>query len=385
MKDSVESFKKSMRLYLDEAPKVKLKRKKTRSNGEGSIRKKGNGWEGRYTFGYTSDGKQIRKSVYAESRKECNEKLQAAIKIAEESQTIPVPEKTPILTEWLKLWLSEYRKELDGASRQRYIRFISKLESLPVSGKKLNDILPIELQQYINEFNSFDLAKRAIGMLKMSMQSAVDNGYIARNPAAALRNPLSKPAEKFEDSQKAFTKKEQEEFLAAIQDNPYRLIYYIILYAGLRRGEATALTWDKIDLVKRQIHVTEAAKRGEGKGYTVGKTKTVKSVRIVPISPTLLAILSAEPNKDGYVCARKNGEMLNADIVTMDFSEVMKKLGQDHTLYHLRHTFATRCNELGISPKVVQSWMGHADISMTLNTYTHATQDLLAEEIGKMV
>ena len=200
----------------------------------------------------------------------------------------------------------------------------------------------------------------------------------------SLRNNNERSAKRYEDNKKSFTHAEEQAFNEAIKDNPYKLIYQVSLLAGLRRGEATALKWENIDLINRVIRVKEAAKR-EGTGYTVGSTKTTNSVRTVPIAPTLFDILNSVGNKSDLLCPNAHGAMLNADILTMDFAAIMKQLGQQHTFHHLRHTFATRCIvDKGINPKVVQAWLGHATVDMTMNTYTHATEDLVDKEIQKL-
>ena len=291
---------------------------------------------------------------------------------------------SPTLGDWLLVWLKEYRKDLGDASRHRYIVYVEKMNKA-LAEKKIAELLPIDLQQYVNSFTSYETAKRALGFLRAALQDALNNGFTSKNPAAGLRNPIPPPENRFDESKKSFTIQEEQAFLTAIQDSPYRLIYQISLLAGLRRGEATALHWDNIDLVKRQITVKEAAKRGSGKGYSIGKTNTAAGLRTVPISNTLYEILMAIPDQSGFVCPNKQGKMLNADILTMDFAEIMKRLNMQHTFHHLRHTFATRCVlDKGIHPKVVQSWMGHATVDMTMNTYTHATDDLIQTETQKL-
>ncbi|MDE6397847.1 MAG: site-specific integrase, partial [Clostridiales bacterium] len=348
------------------------KRRRSRANGEGSIRKRDNNtYEGRYTVGFVN-GKQIVRSVYGKTRKECNDKMQAAIKEARE-HNIVLESKSPTLREWLLIWLNEYRKDLGAISRKRHLSAIKRM-SEELANKKISEVLPLDLQQFINSLSSNDTAQRAMGLLNAALTDAMGNGFINRNPAIALRNPFPQPAARFEESKKAFTKQEESDFVNAIQENPYKFIYYLVLYAGLRRGEAVALTWNNIEFETRQIHVNAAAKRGYGKGYTVGTTKTTTGIRTVPMSPILYNLLVTEKKSSGFICPKPNGDMINADIITGDFGEVMKQIGQQHTLYHLRHTFATRCIvDKGISPKVVQVWMGHAKIDMTMNTYTHAT------------
>lgn len=379
--EKLNNFIARHRMYDDNEPETP-KRKRSRGNGEGSIRKRSNGtYEGRVTIGW-NEGKQVVKSVYAKTRKECNDKMQQLIKDVQE-HNITLPVSIPTLNEWLMVWLNEYRANISQGTRRRYLLYFEKIPEETLN-KKITEVKPLELQQYINSFNTYGPANRAIGALNAAFQDALSNGFITKNPASGLRNNNERSAKRYEDNKKSFTHAEEQAFAEAIQYSPYRLIYQVSLLAGLRRGEATALKWENIDLNNRCIHVKEAAKR-EGTGYTVGSTKTANSVRTVPISPALFDILNSVDDKSGLLCPNAHGAMLNADILTMDFAAIMKQLGQQHTFHHLRHTFATRCIvDKGINPKVVQSWLGHATVDMTMNTYTHATEDLVDKEIQKL-
>ena len=144
------------------------------------------------------------------------------------------------------------------------------------------------------------------------------------------------------------------------------------------------MTWESIDMDKRAMRVKEAATRSDKTGYEIGKTKTAKSVRTVPLSGKLYEILSAVPSRESKYIFERNGKMLNPDILTTDFRNIMQSLGLNHTLHQLRHTFATRCFEKGINVKVVQAWMGHEKADMTLDTYTHASAQMFADAVEKL-
>ena len=126
------------------------------------------------------------------------------------------------------------------------------------------------------------------------------------------------------------------------------------------------------------VHFSPVDKRLYSNRHTENQSK------FQPPRKELYKVLNEADKKSEYVFER-NGNVINADILTMDFSDVMTFLGFKHTLHQLRHTFSTRCHEKGIDPKVVQAWMGHCSMEMTLNTYTHATTDLLKKEIQKLL
>lgn len=355
-----------------------VKRNRTRASGEGTISKRKNTWFGRVTLGFDQNGKQIRKGVSAPTRKECVAKMQA-LKVEYEEKNLPIiSSHTPTLIEWLETWLAQYKPNMSQGTKQKYNILLNKIRASELKDKKLNKILPIEIQQFVNTLTSHDIATRMVGFLRDSMRSAVENGIIPRSIAETLRNNVEQNEPRFEETEKAFTETEEQRFIEAIQDNPYRILYFLCLYAGLRRGEACALSWSSVDMEKRLLSIKESATRSEASGYKIGKTKTARSVRRVPISNNLYdELISIE--RTGDLVFSNNGKMLNPDILTMDFKKVMTQLGYHHTLHQLRHTFATRCHSKGIDIKVVQAWMGHVKAEMTLDTYTHATaDDLLA-------
>lgn len=360
-----------------------LVRRRARANGEGTIRQRGRTYEGRITLGMGADGKQIRQSVYGKTRKECFDKMIEA-KQAYKEKGLPDYREVPILSDWIETWITEYKRDKAVSTLNRYRNIIAKIHTSAIAGKKLSDILPIELQQFVNTISSHEMAKKTIGMLRDVFTTAADNGLITKNPAASLRNTIATPKPKFDDTDKAFTPEEEQRFMDAVRNNPYRLLYCLCLYGGLRRAEACAMTWESIDLNKRVMHVKEAATRSDKNGYEIGKTKTAKSVRTVPLSGKLYEILSAAPSRDSKYIFERNGKMLNPDILTTDFRNIMQSLGLNHTLHQLRHTFATQCFEKGINVKVVQAWMGHEKADMTLNTYTHASAQMFADAVEKL-
>ena len=351
-------------------------KKPRRYNGEGSIRKKGNGYEARaYING-------VRKSVYARTKKEVLEKLKnLQLQPLEEEKPSNAP-SCPTLVDWLDIWLNEYHKNYSDASRKKYTHYIDNISTTDFGNKQLTDITSLDLQRFINNFTSREMASRYLGVLKQAYALAIDNGYASKNPAANVVVNTERTAPKFKDNEKAFTVSEEKAFVEAIVNNKYRVLYLLSLYAGLRRGEVCSLTWEDIDLTAKIISINKSAKRSFDGGYTIGKTKTLSSVRTVPIQPILYNILL--PLRSSGLVFNNNDKPLNADILTMDFADIMKELNQKHTFHQLRHTFATRCYEKGVNPKAVQIWLGHSSLEMTTGTYTHATSDLIENELKKL-
>ena len=140
----------------------------------------------------------------------------------------------------------------------------------------------------------------------------------------------------------------------------------LCLYQGLRLGEALALTWSDIDFDKYTISVSKTI--DDDGNVTTPKTET--STRIIPLFKRTAEILQTMQQDNGYLFKSRMTVYQNR------MARLTRKLGLENIHSHsLRHTFATRCAEAGIPPKLVQRWLGHSTVEMTLNVYTHVNKD----------
>ena len=98
----------------------------------------------------------------------------------------------------------------------------------------------------------------------------------------------------------------------------------------------------------------------------------------------MFEILEKENLPQGYLVTDSNGGMLNPDVLSNDFSQIMSELSINHDLYHLRHTYGTRLHTKGIDDKIVALWMGHSSEKVTQEYYIHATPDMIAEALTKL-
>ncbi len=187
------------------------------------------------------------------------------------------------------------------------------------------------------------------------------------------------------------TKEEQNilEFHAKLKLDTISLAVLICLYTGLRVGEVCALRWEDIDLNNKYIVVNKTVQRIQQIQVPYRATKTIltvtppktdKAIRKIPISSVLYSILSKyyEQNYRGdkhYVLTNCNGDMIDPCSIQYKFKELIKKLKLTSITFHgLRHTFATRCIELGMDIKTLSEILGHSNVSTTMNIYVHSTE-----------
>ena len=169
----------------------------------------------------------------------------------------------------------------------------------------------------------------------------------------------------------------------------------------MRPSESLALKWKDIDLNKGRITINRTLSRVTGKnGWTLESPKTEKSRRTIPISPSIVEdlkehragqaveILREEGYKNlDFVFTANNGEpMSEGNLSRRDFKKVFEKAGLPKNIrfYDLRHTCATLLLAAGENPKIVSERLGHASITLTLDTYSHVLPDMQKTAADKL-
>ena len=179
-------------------------------------------------------------------------------------------------------------------------------------------------------------------------------------------------------------------FLKSAQESPYYAVFSTALFTGMRLGELLGLRWRDVDLGLASLSVVQALYKRSGVCEII-KPKNTSSQRQVALSPTLVAILQQHRatqethriligkhlDEDDLVFAYSDGRPLDPGTVTHTFSKVLSKTGLPHIRFHdLRHTHATLMLKAGVHPKVVSERLGHANIGITLDTYSHVVPGL---------
>jgi len=172
----------------------------------------------------------------------------------------------------------------------------------------------------------------------------------------------------------------------------------ISLYTGLRIGELLSLKWESVDLKAKTLIVKTTTCKIADSGKIVlieDLPKTQSSVRELPITKVVVKLLkdikACQKGASEYVMARANGKRIDMRTYQDSFSRLLRRLEIRHYGFHaLRHTFATRCLELGIDIKTISELMGHANPTITLNRYVHTNLEnkrqavnLLARKINQ--
>ena len=191
-----------------------------------------------------------------------------------------------------------------------------------------------------------------------------------------------------------WTKEQLKAFLDAVKDDHLSPLWHVIAMTGMRRGEAIGLRWSDVDLEAGRLSVRRAL-IPINREVVVSEPKTAKGRRVVALDPGTIEVLKAQAARQldeqhewdeawietGLVFTAEHGAALDPESLSRYFRQAVKKtMLPQIRLHDLRHTHATLALQAGIHPKVVSERLGHATVSITFDTYSHAIPAMQEEE-----
>lgn len=378
-----------------------------RGNGEGTIyySEKLNKWVGQFTAGRKADGSINRKSVYGNTRKEVANKILE--KQNEISKNIFVEKSSTTLLELIDMYIEQlYNSNLiKDVTYNRHLNTRAIIKNLHIANMPIQKITILDINNNLASVADYSnsMIEKIYGLINQAFNLALLNKIIQTNPftikGAILKPKSSKETKKIE----ALTVEEQNAFLNELNkiNDTYKDIFYIALFTGMRIGEILALKKEDIDINNKKININKTLTKDKNDKIILGKTtKTYVGTREIPFLNILTPILS-NYTTEGFLFLN-NDKFINPSTINTHFKKICKDAGiklktvpkkkKDTTVnlktsevntHMLRHTFATRCIESGMSAVVLQKLLGHKDIETTLNTYTSVFNKFKEDELLK--
>jgi len=360
--------------------------------------------DGRYQSKiYLGDGKY--KYIYARSRKELDDKLIAAK--AALNKGIDIMPDLDSFGEWAEQWLSIKQYSV---SYKRYTAYRSNIQMMSsLAPYSLDKLRPIDFQQLFFRLFREGIAVTTLNACKCAAKQvfdlAISNRVTDFNPLPAVDLPKDTAPH---DGRRALTDKE----MKWIIETPHRMqtAAMIMIFAGLRKGELIALQWQNVDLLQKTITVRQTAYQNSGGIAVKAGGKTSNAARVIDIPDILVDYLTGVEKKSLFVCPNTKGDMMSETSWKRAWDSYLCDLNLKYggfppgykppkskfapqkipfvipriTAHWLRHTYITLLYKSGVDVLTAKEQAGHADISTTLEIYTHLDKQYKRRQIDKL-
>jgi integrase len=374
-----------------------------KANGEGSIYliKTGKN-KGLYGASITLENGK-RRYFYGKKRQDVYEKMQVALRKKQQGTLVDASQQT--VEQYLQQWLEHSAKDhIRPRTYERYEQYV-RLHIIPMLGKiKLQALSPQQLQTWKSKKLKEGLSPTTVRtmhiVLHKALSDAIKLGLVTRNVCEMVS-----PPRKARQEMQVLSADQARTFLAAAVGEPDEALFIMALATGMRRGELLGLKWQDISFQESVLCVRRTLNRvptvlGEGAGSLVeSEPKTAQSRR--SIVPPGFAIEALQRQKElqagwkknadtaweehGYVFTTQLGRYIHPNSLYRHFKELLKKAGLPDIRFHdLRHSVASLLLSSGIHPKVVQEILGHSQISMTMDIYSHVLPTMHQDAMDKL-
>lgn len=367
--------------------------------GENIYKRKDGRWEGRYIKSRNCTGKIVYGYVYAKTYREVKLKLQESISPRNPKQVVSAVKNSYSFSAIALDWFENIKSRTKESTRNKYHNILEDY-ILPVYGEKTLDTITYE---FIESHCSYLLISGGKKGLGLSAKTVTDVLSVIRNVLKfAVRKGMYVPCDGSTIQVKCTTKQmrvlsetEQEQLCKYIlsEPEPCNIGILVCLFTGLRVGEICALRWEDVSFSDQTIHIHHTLQRIQNQSDNGSKTKIVVttpksscSIRTIPIPDELSEVLATHKKSSvGYLLTNDEDKYVEPRTMQNKFKKALKMSGIESANFHaIRHTFATRCIELGFDVKSLSEILGHANVNITMNRYVHPTFELKKENMKKL-
>lgn len=352
--------------------------------GENIYKRKDGRWEGRYKKPESIKGTAKYGYVYGKTYGEVKQKL-----LDRRSQELTVVEASnPIVSAFepmAKEWLAAGNPSLKISTWNKYNNLL-RLYILPNIGSMgIHEINQQKILEYSNKLLLAGLSEKTvsdtISVIRSVLRYSIQRGFSVNFDFQSVRI-RQHPKELCVLS---FAEQEILTHYLLRNNNEHNIGILVCLFTGLRVGEICALRWSDVSLQNHTIHVQQTMQRVQNPSCEAARTKIIvttpksaRSIRTIPIPQILLDVIKEKyTDGSGYFLTNSEQRFIEPRTMQNHFKTVLKQCNIRTVNYHvLRHTFATRCIEIGFDVKSLSEILGHASVTITMNRYVHPSMKL---------
>jgi integrase len=292
--------------------------------------------------------------------------------------------------QWLEEWLSVKRRQGTRASTLRGYEWLIRQHIRPgLGGIRLDKLTPTDIRHLVERKAESGLSAQSVRLMHALIRNALADAereeLMHRNVAKQVRPPVTQREEV-----RVLTVEDARRLVGVIRGDRFEALWVCALTLGLRKGELLGLRWSDIDFGDATLTVRQALQRVGGHLVLV-EPKTARSRRVVPVPPPTLAALRAYQRRQkadqlaagpawrdtGLVFTTHLGGPLEPRNVNRSWYAIRSRAGlTGFRLHDLRHSCASFMLAAGASPRTVMKTLGHSQIGLTMNTYTHVLPEI---------
>ena len=356
-----------------------------RGHGEGSVHRREDGrWVAALDLGWR-EGRRQRRYVYGKTRRDVVAKLDELRRRHDEGLVVTTSSTKfeQFVADFLEVWKTRVRPQ----TWQRYESYFRR-QVLPTLGRvRLDGLTAQHFERLYAQLLSDGLSAQTVihvhRVVHVALKHALRSGLVAYNVAERVDPPRA-----HRTMMHTLSGDEARRFLVAASGDRLEALYTLALTTGMRQGELLGLHWRDVDLGKRRLSVNVALHRLGGK-FVFDEPKSASSRRSLELSVLAVEALRRHRVRQAQerlaagerwvdldlVFPNEVGNPINvSNLIPRSFHPLLEKAGVPRIRFHdLRHTAATLLLEQGEHPKVVQEMLGHSQIGLTLDTYSHVT------------
>jgi len=367
--------------------------------GENIYKRKDGRWEGRYIKSKSPTGKTSYGYVYSKTYRDVKAKLHDAITSCSNITIQPEVVSHDCFSSIASDWFDNVTAQIKESTANKYQNLLQSY-ILPAYGEQILEHITydfienqcIELLLHGGERGdglSPKTVTDVLSVIRSILKFAIRKGKVVPCDGSDIQ------IKQVPCSMRILNKTEQEKLCTYLYSeiNPCNVGILVCLFTGLRIGEICALRWEDVSFSEQTIYVHQTLQRIQDRTDSTRKTRVVLttpksacSIRTIPIPEPLIKILiDYKTSMRGFLLTNSESKFVEPRTMQNRFKKALEYNGIEQANFHaLRHTFATRCVELGFDVKSLSEILGHATVNITMNRYVHPTLEMKKENMKKL-